>query len=303
MLSRFLLVLLFGTLSTHASVRQFVIIGDSGKDNDGQKKVAESLTSHCQKESCHFGMLAGDNIYPAGMSSANDPILDSVFQKYYAHLPFHFFVALGNHDYGKWSNSWDRGAHQLEYAKRNSQYFLPSYYYYVEFDDTVLVVLDTTRLMWDKDYEAQAAMVKEAYSKAHGKWFFVLGHHPYLSNGKHGNAGNYEGITWPGMVSGTYVKSFFEQYICNRAQLYISGHDHSLQLLDGRQRNCNTLLVVSGTGASFSKVKPNNKAYYAEPKLGFLSLITNENSLLLRFVDGTNSSHILYQMTMKKPGT
>lgn len=295
MLSKLLVVLISWASLAHSTTRQFIVLGDTGKNNHGQRQVAAAVTRHCQKEMCHFGMLAGDNVYDAGMSSSDDPIMDQVFKNYYSHLPFRFFVALGNHDYGKLSYSWDRGAYQLEYAKRNPQFILPRYYYYVEFDNLVLAVLDTTRLMWNKEYNEQASMIREAYSRSQGKWFVVLGHHPYLSNGDHGNAGRYEGVSFPSMISGTYVKNFMEQHVCGRAHLSISGHDHSLQLLDGRQANCKTLLAVSGASASVTEVNNRNQAFYSQARLGFISLISSSDALHLRMIDGMNPDLILYQ--------
>jgi len=303
MFSRFLLAMISWATLAHSTTRQFIILGDTGKNNLGQRKVAEAITRHCQREMCHHGMLAGDNVYDAGMTSAHDPIMDQVFRNYYSHLPFRFFVALGNHDYGKLSYSWERGAYQLEYAKRNPQFILPRYYYYVEFDNVVLVVLDTTRLMWNKEVEQQAAMIQEAYARSQGKWFLVLGHHPYLSNGPHGNAGQYEGLPFPPMVSGTHVKSFIEQQVCGRAHMYISGHDHSLQILDGRQRNCKSLLVISGGGASASEVSQRNQAFFSQGRIGFMSLITSSQSLHLRVIDGTNPDLVLYQGSISNRST
>lgn len=296
------LIFFFCTL-LNAATTKFIIIGDTGKDNNGQQRVSWAITENCKREICHAGMLAGDNVYDEGMSSVNDPIMQHVFEKYYSHLNFPFYVALGNHDYGKWSNSWSRGEFQIEYAKGNPQFILPKNFYYHEGDEYVLAVLDTTRLMWSQQIKEQKKMLNEAaqISKTKGKWLLVLGHHPYLSNGTHGNAGHYEGLSIPSFVSGTDVEEFLRKNVCGRAHLYISGHDHSLQLLDGHQKKCNTRLVVSGSGASVTELKDRNKALFQALKLGFVVLKVDAQQLYLQFWD--HNLVMLYHGIIKKPQT
>ncbi len=280
------------------SATQLIVIGDTGKDNDGQKIVADAMTKHCSVEVCNFGILAGDNVYQEGVTSPTDPVMDRMFKKYYNQLSFPFYVALGNHDYGEYSNDWIRGSYQLDYAKKNPQFILPNYFYYVEHSDFVLVVLDTSRLMWNKDVQAQERLINEAYSKANGKWFIVVGHHPYLSNGKHGNAGKYEGISFPPMVSGRDVKKFIEKHVCGKAQVYLSGHDHSLQLIDGRIQNCQTTFAVSGSGASTTGLSARNVTLFEAEKLGFLSVNIDSANLGLKFIDSENQ--ILAELLLKR---
>ena len=292
-------ITLLTSLISFAST-QFVVIGDTGKDNEGQKTVADAITQHCQLEKCDYGLLAGDNVYEDGMSSPTDPILDRVFKKYYGHLPFQFFVALGNHDYGKLSNKWEKGAYQLAYSKQNPQYHLPDYYYYQVFEDFVLVVLDTTRLMWSKDIDAQERMINEAYAQAQGKWVIVAAHHPYLSNGNHGNAGNYERVGWPAFVSGADVKKFIERNVCGKAQLYISGHDHNLQLTDGKIAGCAlTQFAISGAGASTEDLAKRNVTLFESQQLGYLTLTISRSSLSLHFLDSKNQT--LYKTELLSP--
>jgi tartrate-resistant acid phosphatase type 5 len=271
--------------STH-----IVVVGDTGKDNEGQRIVADAMTQHCQMSQCDLGILTGDNIYEEGMESTNDPILDQVFKKYYSQLQIPFYIALGNHDYGRISNDWKRGGYQLEYSKRNPQYHLPNYYYYEVLQDAVLVFLDTSRLMWGKDIEDQEKMVAEAYAKSDGKWFIVVGHHPYLSNGNHGNAGNYERLPFPPFVSGSHVKKFIEKNVCGKAQLYVSGHDHNLQLIDGMIKNCKTQFAVSGAGASTEDLTSRNASTFQAQQLGYLALTVNLTTMRLEFLDSNNNT-------------
>lgn len=245
--------------STQASPVHLVAVGDTGKNNEAQKQVAQAMIRHCMISSCHYGLLLGDNLYNEGMTSPTDPKMDQYFRNYYSPLPFPFFVTLGNHDYGALSNNWTRGSYQLEYAKTNPQFILPRYWYYVEFEHFVLAVIDTTRMMWSKDLDPQRQMLREAHAKSKGKYLIVMAHHPYLSNGDHGNAGRYEGVSFPSFVSGTEVKKMIDQEICGKAHIYISGHDHNLQLTNGSIVNCSTLFIVSGAGADQDKLNKRNQ--------------------------------------------
>lgn len=276
-----------------------VAVGDVGEANDSQRQVARAIGAYCQSNPCDYGLLLGDNLYDEGMTSVDDPKMDQAFRDIYSTLPFPFFVTLGNHDYGLLSNVWVRGSYQLEYAKRTPQFLLPNYWYYVEFENFVLAVVDTTRMMWSRDLQAQKLMLQEAEAKAKGKYFIVMGHHPYLSNGKHGNAGKYEGVSFPKFVSGTDVKKFFDENICSKAHLYLSGHDHNLQLLDGKQAGCNSLLVVSGSGAGTTRLYDRNEALYQEATLGFVTVTIERNRIDIQFRDSRNRA--LYQGRMASP--
>ena len=285
----------------HSEKINFLIIGDQGKDNDGQLKVAEAMKQFCTLENCDYGILAGDNVYQEGVESPTDMVLERKFDKYYNQLNIPFLVALGNHDYGKLSNDWKRGGYQLLHGERNPLFYIPHYYYIKETEHAVIAVLDTTRLMWAKSVKQQIKMIKKAQmmAKESNKWFFVLGHHPYLSNGKHGNAGRYERLPAPYFVSGTFVRWFLDRYVCGKADFYLAGHDHSLQVFDGNVEGCNTQLVVSGTGASATKLYKRNKYEFQSLDLGFFHLQVGEESVGLRAYNHENT--LLFEKNYIKP--
>ena len=58
--------------------------------------------------------------------------------------------------------------------------------------------LDTNALMLDTDFVGDPTSQREwldaSLAASNFQWKKSFGHHPYLSNGQHGNAGNYEGI-------------------------------------------------------------------------------------------------------------
>lgn len=278
----------------------FLVIGDAGKDNQGQHDVALAMLDVCARENCDFGIYAGDVVYQEGVKSASDPILERMFDKYYNPLNIKFLMALGNHDYGLLSFKWRRGSYQLLHAHRNPNFHLPHYWYTYETDHAVYAVIDTTRMMWKKDISVQAAMTEIAFerAKAQGKWFIVTGHHPYLSNGKHGNAGRYEGLKLPFFVAGKYVKRFLDRHVCGKADFYLAGHEHSLQVFDGNVRGCDTQLIVSGSAASATKIINRNPAEFAESTLGFFHLTLDRLNARVRAY-GKDSSVLFEKVYLK----
>lgn len=286
--------------SSDFSQTSIVLIGDSGKDNEGQLKVSEALQDLCQKEVCDLGILAGDNVYPKGVSSRTDNVLERAFDRYYNPLKIPFLVALGNHDYGGFFLNKKKASYQLLHAKKNPNFVLPHYWYTHETPHAVFAVIDTTRLMWARDIKVQARMVEQANALAHSKskWFMVVGHHPLISNGTHGNAGRYERRRFPFFVSGKYVKRFLRHHVCGKAHFYLAGHDHSLQIFDGNKFECNTELIVSGAAASVTKFMGNSEARYAGLELGFFHLNVSRDEVRVRALNET--SQVRYEGTFSK---
>jgi hypothetical protein len=86
------------------------------------------------------------------------------------------------------------------------------------------------------------------------RWRIVYAHHPYLPNGKHGNAGAYEGLA-DGIfvaINGQSIKDFVEANVCGDADFYLAGHDHSRQWLTDTCQG--TEFIVSGAGAKTSEL-------------------------------------------------
>lgn len=274
-------LLFFCILSLQIAHADFniVAVGDTGKGNREQFEVGTAMAQACQRDNCKFALLLGDNIYDVGISSPQDHQMIEKFERPYAGLDVPFYVALGNHDYGKYANDWKKGDHQIEYSKVNKKFVLPSYYYSFTYENALFIVLDTSRLFHGKDVEDQLKFVQDALAKNTKKWVVAVAHHPYISNGPHGNAGNYDGVPFP-PYSGIHIKEFFEKHLCAKTDLFISGHDHNLQTLPGAGPCKNTLFVVSGGGASAGdKLKGKNPSYFQKGMLGFTTLSFTDKTL------------------------
>ncbi len=243
---------------------RFIALGDTGKGNDQQRKVAAAISQVCATKGCDFALLLGDNLYPEGMIARDDPNMDRVFTKIYNELPFPFYAVLGNHDVNV--NDLTRAHHQLAWAESEPQFEMPGRFYSFNAGPARFWALDTNDVMWHGPGRQQEWLNTELPRQS--GWRVVFGHHPWKSNGKHGTAGEYDDTVGVPYVSGDGPKELFEKTLCNQADLYVAGHDHSLQLLDSK--GCGTTLVVSGAGAEVRPIEDRgNTPAFAESTLGF----------------------------------
>jgi hypothetical protein len=137
----------------------------------------------------------------------------------------------------------------------------------------------------------QEAWIPDELAALGGTWKIALGHHPYLSNGPHGNAGTYDGTPGEGLV----VKEFVEAHLCGQVDVYLSGHDHSLQWLE---ETCGTHFIVSGAGATTYGLGGTNPVYFEDDSMGFLWVEIDGATLTGVFYDATGTE--LYRATLTK---
>jgi hypothetical protein len=281
---------------------RFVALGDAGEGNESQYAVADIVEQVCSDRGCDFAVYLGDNFYDTGVESVEDPQFQDKFELPYADLDLPFYVTLGNHDYGTLSNEWVKGTYQVAYTELSDKWTLPSEYYTFETDHVNFIVLDTPRVFWSHEMEAQTAFVQQALAEAGtSKFTVVIGHHPYISNGPHGNAGNYEGAPLP-IVGGGSIKDFFESEICGNASVYFSGHDHSLQW-HAAPDGCNTNFIVSGAAAKTTEIvdRDNNPAplYQDATMPGFAWVEIEDATMTVAFYDETGAKNFEDSTTLE----
>ena len=246
------------------TITRFVALGDAGTGDDKQLRVARAIEQVCAAKGCDFAVYLGDNFYSDGVTSVDDQKFEDVFETPYAALPFTFHVVLGNHDYGGNGGGWDpaRTDAQVAYTDRSQKWSMPDQYYSVEDGQVTLLGLDTNALAWERGAD-QKAWFPGARDAARTRWKFALGHHTFVSNGPHGNAGN-----WDGGNGGSDFRDFFQAEVCGKVDVYFGGHDHSLQWLESPCAG--TEFIVSGAGGKTSRVDGSNAAWFESGQLGFL---------------------------------
>lgn len=250
------------------TIVRFIAVGDTGTGEEGQYQVAEAMKVVCEARGCDFALGMGDNIYERGVDGVNDIQFDLKFEDPYKDIHFPFYMTLGNHD-----NSWifggdgadnSKGEIQVDYHyrtdRKSEKWQMPSrmYQFNAPLNNTPLVTFfsmdtnpsasagDPSNNYNKKDYSiTQGKWLKEGFKASKSPWKIAFGHHPYISNGSHGNAGNYDSLAG----QGKYYRDMLEANVCGNADVIISGHVHALQWLKEKESCPGTFHIVSGAGA------------------------------------------------------
>ena len=298
---------------------KFIAMGDTGKGNADQRRVAMAIRDLCAARGCDFVLMLGDNIYDAGVESTTDPQWQSKFEQPYHDVDLPFYVALGNHDYGGKlfidapgiGNEFELGKIEVDYTQVSTKWNMPATHYTFTWGHVGFIVLDTNSILWeDNTYGDQAAWLPSATAAlADKRWIFTAGHHPYRSNGTHGNAGDYDAPELAGIPisnplpiqNGEAVKGFFDDHVCGISQVYFAGHDHSRQWLDESASLCGTQMIVSGAGASTTEIQNRgNKMFYEDAsKVGFMYIVVDGDKFTGEFIDA--SGGVDYTRTFTHP--
>ncbi len=261
---------------------RFVAMGDTGEGNSTQAQVAAAIKTVCDAAGgCDFVILLGDNIYDSGVSGVDDMQWQMKFEIPYQDLDMPFYAALGNHDYGGellgldlggLGNEFDKGPLEVQYTQVSDKWEMPATHYTIKRENLGIIVLDTNSILWSNtEHGDQRAWYPTALAEIAGTdWKFAAGHHPYRSNGTHGNAGAYDapellGITLPNPLpiqNGNDLKAWFDDVVCGTVDVYICGHDHERQWLNEPGALCGTEMIVSGAGAKLTDLQDRGNQYH-----------------------------------------
>lgn len=303
------------------AVTRFFAIGDAGEREDGDpreprrstKLVACDVRRTCDAlGGCDFGLFLGDNVYPTGIGEGEEGREDAEFLRRFTGELYQgtgaLYFVLGNHD---WGPHWGYGAppsterarrelavvEELSWPWRTDVPKVRGRSHFYDFSASHVRVF-----AWDTNYivhkchengscpEALDAGIA-ALSKdiGHGEPFsVVVGHHPYLSNGEHGNAGEFKD-TVGSVGNGEGLRRLLVKHVIGKAALYVSGHDHNLQAyLDAspEEPQHGTAVVVSGAGTKTNPPghHPKNKASFAcyEKRLGYSVVEATKDQITVR---------------------
>ncbi|MFC8128894.1 metallophosphoesterase [Streptomyces sp. NPDC057302] len=265
-----------------------LVTGDAGTGGEEQLAVTEAARRVCRDEGIALAVGLGDNIYENGPESDHDSEFRTKFETPNTGIDVPWLMVLGNHDCSGLipgsGGDPSRGDREVSYASSSPRWYMPSRYYNVTLPsaedpgstgDPVVefFALDTNPVAstvaqtsphyrWDGPYmRAQRQWLDAALAASRARWKVVLGHHPYLNNGKHGSAGSYDGFVIGHYTSGIHLKELYEQVVCGRADLILSGHDHTLQVLEPTPRTAGTRQIVCGAAAKSG----DGRAHFGHP--------------------------------------
>jgi tartrate-resistant acid phosphatase type 5 len=294
-----------GSATASGKTVRFVAFGDAGTGSERQIAVGEAMAEVCRVRGCDFALELGDNFYLSGVSSVDDAQFQSKFEIPYANLDVPVYVTLGNHDNSRGPGEGSdnaRGDYQVDYhylAGRNSEKWrMPERYYRFSAGDglaefysldsnplTAIVADPNPAWNWVSYGAAQQEWLSDALRTSTAKWKIAFAHHPYRSNGLHGNAGNYDGIVeaLPITSNGSPWKSFIEQTLCAEgADIFFQGHDHDLEWIKPVESCGKTHFIVSGAAEGprpFGDAARNAVYWQIDNTLGFFWFELSETQM------------------------
>jgi len=257
---------------------RILVFGDNGTGDENQLKVAGAMQKFCEKNGCDLALMLGDNIHPQGVRSADDPQFVEKFEKPYEGLCIPFYAILGEHDWGRKDERYNWKA-QVEYSQRSSRWRMPSDVYSLTIGDLKILALNTNVL---DSSPAQVDWLNKELGNSQARWNLVLGHKPIHSYGYHGDTDFMTALVLP--------------LLCGRADLYLSAHEHNLQVL---KADCGLPLFISGAGGKLRPEKETGpRSLFAAPELGFTYLQVKENVILVKVVSA--EGEIMYSSSLLK---
>lgn len=239
------------------------VLGDYGSGDYRQRRVAHLLESECRRLGGDIVVqTVGDNFYPDGVTSADDPLWQSHFLEMYdtpCNRRLQFHAALGNHDYGGDPDAQVRTSDRWRMPRR-------AWHYRIDDGTTVAVaVLDTMAPIDDQIPVLEAAFTEPA------DWRIVAGHHNVrTASVKYAADERLERTLLP------HLKRL-------GVDLYLAGHSHNLQLITAPGE---PVYVISGAGGKGPrKLRPmDNSSVFAAERSGFVTLEFSPEAATMTFV-------------------
>ncbi len=290
---KFLIIILVLLSSSQCTIKpshspensiQFLLLGDQGAEGQSQKLVAQAMAQKALVDPVQFVILLGDNFYPAGVKSIDDPQWSDKFENMYSSpsLQVPFYAVLGNHDY------YGNTLAQVHYTQKSSRWNMQDEYYTFSLmiDNSTQVqffALDTMLIAYNNpSTPQQVRWLERELRKSQAHWKIVYGHHHIYSYGDYGTNKTLRKILEP----------IFKK---NNVDIYMSGHDHTQQLI---QSDSGIFYIISGTGSSPQYFQQGENILFVSPKPGFAWLKLSRNKLIAQFI--TTDGEIEYEYTIKK---
>jgi len=279
------------TVSPEVSILAF---GDSGYFTDkpigsGLMPTANAMSEYCQSSNCDFALMAGDNIYPSGMSGLpgsnfDKEIVHNAFIKPFGELgggddDFKIYVTLGNHD---WETSRIGAEAQVDFMETTDPFYMDGIFYSVRppsgKGEIEVFVVDTTMLLAPiiiEEYEIgedgvpygsgefesagkeTAVPVTEA-EKNQLKWFEEA---ISQSDAKWKIVLAHHPL-WESTGSkadqAELLRKSLRPIVCEYADVYVAGHQHTLEVHEDACGGEKPMLhVVSGAAGKTRTLHPN----------------------------------------------
>ncbi|MBF0357992.1 MAG: metallophosphoesterase [Magnetococcales bacterium] len=254
----------------------FYSLGDQGSASKAQQAVAKAMELEAERSGKpDFILLLGDNFYPDGVFSVDDPQWNEKFEDIYRGPLLRktpFFAVLGNHDHRTNSQA------QVEYSEQgrgSKRWQMPGRVFSVDLGQIDkepllrLVGLDTTA---KASFTKQASFIRQRFNSKNIKkpfWRLAAGHHPLFSVGPHGPTKSMHSQILPAMHE-------------SKIDLYLAGHDHNLQLIS--MPDAPYQVVSGGGGKSLYDIKSHDiEVEFASVTYGFVKVALSMHDMEITF--------------------
>ncbi|MDN3585951.1 tartrate-resistant acid phosphatase type 5 family protein [Pedobacter aquatilis] len=292
------------TLTKEPAALNFIAMGDWGRNGaDHQKQVAKQMGITATDVKAQFIISTGDNFYPSGVISAQDPLFRTSFEDIYTDfsLQWDWYVTLGNHDYKSNPDA------QVEYSKISRRWKMPARYYAKKFpingdvnNQVLIAFIDTNPLIKEfyknaeygpnvkgQDTTAQKRWLVKTLSDTDPsiKWKIVVGHHPIYTGGSRTDGYDTKAVR-------SSIESTLKKY---DVDVYLTGHEHSLQHIKPAGK---THHFISGAASEKTPVKLIPDAEMVASVYGFMLFSITNSQIRLQTIN--DEGEIIYNTVITK---
>jgi hypothetical protein len=275
-----------------------IVVGDFGNGKDTQKQVAKTMAAYVEKVGTQFDALltVGDNFYVKLAKGVDDYEFQSVFEDAYdaKRINFPFYLTPGNHDYEPGRPDRTRGEKykaeiEREYARKhpNSRLKYPAKWYRLDFPQgsgTPLV----TALMFDsnkphltqQEWDDEKKWMADQLAATKAPWRLTAAHHPFFSNGSHGDNGVMQ-VEWgPILTKGGL-------------DFYCAGHDHDLQHLQ-RPGWPMSFIQAGAGGQPITDMRWDSRGPFSRKLYGFVHMRFTPTLTHVKYIEAKDGKIVHY---------
>ncbi|TBO41018.1 purple acid phosphatase family protein [Pedobacter kyonggii] len=292
------------TLTKDPSSLNFIAMGDWGRNGaDHQKQVAQQMGITAADVKAQFIISTGDNFYPSGVISEQDPLFKYSFEDIYTafSLQWDWYPVLGNHDYKSNPDA------QVAYSKISRRWKMPARYYAKRFpingdlnNQVLIAFIDTNPLIPEfyknseygpnvkgQDTTQQKRWLTKVLSDEDPsiRWKIIVGHHPMYTGGSRTDGYDTKAIR-------RSLKPILDRY---GVDVYLTGHEHSLQYIKPEGK---THHFISGAASEKTPVKLINDAQMVASVYGFMLFSVGKDSMRVQTIN--DEGEIIYNTIIKK---
>jgi len=243
-----------------------VAIGDFGTASPQQFQVASVMKKLQEKQPFDFGLTLGDNFYPNGVASPDDPQWKAKWEDVYNPVGIPFYATLGNHDYMR----PDGPAAEIMHAQVSKSWKMPATHYTFTAGPVQFFAVDTIELSDSVLPNKELAWLDAEIAKSHARWKVVYGHYQIYSATR-GDERNLIDRLLP--------------LLRHRVDVYLCGHDHNLQEL--KPEDGVHFFVSGGGGAGVYPFRQANYPHstFKQEQYGLTVMDADQEQIAMRFVD------------------